>query len=253
VTARDVVEENEVAVELDGPGVSPTTVPSVDFLAFSTAFFELLQQLLKSEMDSAPAVEFMGIRVLDKCAALAIRTTDTAFTKKLADYALRLVTGEEEPPDNCVSFVDEVRLRRRATPHVTRVLVGKDWSRGVATVQAPSELRVWAENTVMRVIPVRIGGKEQSTVVLEAEGESKTFTLNVSRLHVRDLARHLYEPVEAELRISRDLTGRIRSGSLLNFRPIETTDALEAWRDWYKENLSHLDAVEDLEAERGHD
>src|SRR5687768_10045900 len=78
--------DDQLAIELDGPGVSPSNVDTLRALAVASAFLEHLHQIAAQQ---GVELSFAGLEIQDKCAAVVCRTSSPQRAKQAAGEALR--------------------------------------------------------------------------------------------------------------------------------------------------------------------
>lgn len=244
------LQDNELALTLDGEDVEPDTVATVATLALAAAYFHLLEKVASVKRVQ---LQLSGVRVVNKC--MQLRTTDnsgTGYARYAAAEVRRILHTRGQRPHGVRGAVGQVeQCLRHLGPEVTVSLVGSDWEVPIRRAEEPGPV-VTAETIEGRAYVVRAGGRTPY-VTLDMDTETTSFNLTAPEALAKEIGQHLYDWVDVEATLRRDQLGRVVGGELHHFEPVPDGDGLEAWRAWYRSSMSHWDDVEDIEAalERG--
>jgi len=240
-----MARDDEFQVEIAGPGASPDTVDTLRLLRLGLAFTELVRRL-----GAENGLAFTGLSVVEKCVSLSCAVNQPQAAKAASARALRLVSGNEDPPHGAETATDEVRgaIIALSPGQVARVLVGP-WA---AQISVPPDFEPhpppW-ERTEQRVHVVRVGGK-RPIARLRSDSEDGEFSLRATPEMAQKLGQVLYRDADVEMEVVRDASGRIEGGRVLDVHPLEE-DSDTAWRSWFRDNLGEWDTVDDIEGELG--
>ena len=241
------IDKRDVLLELDGSGVSPSTVDAPSFLRLAAAFF----RLLKANADTSERpLSLNGVSIIDKCAAVAARADDPEIAQFFAAAALRQIGGEE-PPHGLQQLAEEARasVRGIGIGQRAKVIIGP-WAKDVPTPPPEPESPLDALLSI-RAVPIRAGGKRPA--VRFASPFEDDFTLAVTEEQARELGGMLYREVEIEALVSRDSQGRVERGELRSYSLVTDGDPRPAWKEWFKNvGGSDWDQIEDLDPEFKH-
>ncbi|MDO9022930.1 MAG: hypothetical protein Q8S73_13235 [Deltaproteobacteria bacterium] len=231
--------DTSIKVELDGPEVSPASVDASVLLELSSSFLLLLRKLAE---ERGLELEFKGIEVLDKCAAVASHASQIAIAKEMALQAFVYIRSEEAVPRGTGALVDRVRgVLRNLPPEQSAAVLVDDWKRPLSLGEDVTPPSPWAR-TSMRVRVVRVGGS-RPTVRCESRRDGG-FSLTVSPSEARLIGSHLYKHVDIKARILRDDEGAIERGQLIEWQPVTGEDPMTAWREWMIENTISPDELD---------
>ncbi len=220
-------------------------------LELSLRYFDLL---LRTASEFQLPLTFEGIGMEPGSARCATRVSDAQAADFVQQQAGQFISGLKAPPPALRASTDAVKRVLRALPegHVASVIL-LDKRFTLLAGDAP----VWKPPpslTTFRAYLIMVGGKvpkARFTSPYERDGEP--FNLDVSADLARRLAQYLYSQLEISVRIQRDEDGKIEGGKLLQYTPVQQGDALEAWRQWYRESAREWDDVVDIERELGRD
>lgn len=259
----------DVFVEIDGPDVSPGTIDAVVALELASAYFALLRHSAEA---NGEALRLEGIRVIDKCAAVAVDVRIKDLVKVLVggasdpsapdearikgqpdpgapDEATRIVSllGEldgyargEPAPGGGEQYAKRLRTARNRLPegYSAKVIAGPlespRWERPLETTE-PEGLDV-DETVDLRVRVIGVGG-DQPRARFASDSEPTPFALAVKREIAKELGRHLYDEIDVTAIVRRDPDGQIRKGRLLEFFPLSDEAPGPAWIQWARENV----------------
>lgn len=238
----------DTLLELDGRDITPETVDSIALLRLADAFFKLTVKLAES---SGLGLTYRGLKVLDKCVAVAATPTNPKAAQLTVARAVRVVRGDEPAPVGVEQLTNEARRAlRQLDPEVrARFGIGKRLQR-IRAPELPSADTPW-EILQLRVIPLRVGGKQRMTADLTSLSEAEPFSVDVQLDEARRLGQALRLEVDVRLKVCRDIDGRIERGEVLEVAPIQDADPAAAWQDWFAEQEPAWEAIEDVGAELG--
>lgn len=205
-----IVRPGTLQIELDGDGVSPSTVEARSLLDLASTLIELIGELGK---DADQPVTFRGLAVQDKCIALATTVSPPDMAEDLSREALVLVAGQDSVDRGFVELVARARQAVNALPLgiTPRIIVGS-WS-GVVKSAPSHDFGLTKEVTELRVRVVRAGGAGRM-VRLHSVSEPKDFSLHASEELCRKLGAHLYQDVDVVAEILRTANGVIDGGEV---------------------------------------
>jgi len=243
-----VLGDNHIALELDGDGVSPTSVDTVQFTRLAAAYFNLLDRIASQQGFS---LKIEGIGIQDKCVALVGSASHADAAKEVTTVAASYINGSTSIPRGLRSDAEQLQQILRELPETqrVRVLVGNDWCQNL-TQQSEEQSLPPLEWLALRVTLMRVGGATPA-IRCASIFEEQQFTLTATRDLVQNLGPHVYKEIEIDACVQRDLDGRIREGAVVNFRLLDDEDATEAWKSWYAANASFWDEVSDIEVKLG--
>jgi len=197
---------DELVLEIDGPGLHPSSVDALSFLELASAYFALVAA---EATRSGCTLRFAGIEIRDKCAA---------------------------PPRG---GADQVRRFQKAArlydqPGHSIAAMGADWKVPIS-VSKETRVRPMDSLETLRAKTLRAGGHEPA-VRFSSVLERDEFTLHASEDLARALAKHLYREVEIMAQLERGRDGAILAGKVLSFEPIDVSceDPWVAWEQWHQ-------------------
>ena len=243
-----MISNEELLLELDGPGASPEEVDTVTLLRLASSYFDLLERLGRPL-----GLRLSGLNVHDKCIGLSSHPNSPNVARGAAQQAGRILLDEEAAPRGTGELAEELQKLLRSLPYGQSVkLILGAWSvpvRAAPTLTA-DELPFELTELRVRTIQLRVSG-ERILARFNAASESKEFSLEVSLADSRKLGEHLAAEADIEARVARDQLGNIREGQVLVVHELRDDSNGEAWASWYQGNSSEWDAVEDIEGELG--
>jgi hypothetical protein len=245
--------DHELIVEIDGGNVAPDNVDAPKMLSMAAAYLTLLQSVAhRFDVDLTAT----GLQIRDKCVAIVTRTSDIVTAKLATQEIAAYLNGHMDPPHGCRDEAKRLGDALRSLPNqqTARILGGSGWEISLNAPPSADDLpanELWS----IRAIPYRVGGAKRSIVNFQSELDDIQFSLRTSRKMAQEIAPYIYKPLDIEAEIARAHAGHI-SGILLNFAPVQDVspeEALAAWKQWFQENASDLDAVpfEELEVALG--
>jgi hypothetical protein len=243
-------KDDELLVEIDGPGVDPSTVDPVGILSIAASYFALLQELAD---DQGIELKLTGIEVRDKCAAVVCHTADRGAARELTGRITAYVSGMSESPKGYRGDIETLRkaIQRLPAHQRARVVAGSGWEIPLSAHEAGDEAPPY-ETIHRRARPIRVGGKAPA-VRFESGSEEHPFTLETSRENAQAIAGYLYQDLDIIARIHQRPDNRI-SGELIAFEPLDDGDATAAWRSWYRQNAGadHSNSIFDEQGAGDH-
>lgn len=238
------IPSGRVALEVDGPSVSPENVDAPAFLELASAFFSLLAGNAKQQ---ASDVSLNGIYIHDKCVALSSSPDKPELGRFLADLSQKQIEGKVKTPRGLVDARDRIcrAIRKLPNDYLVRILAD-DWESSVNLEKQEEEQT--ESHISIRATAIRITGKPYATIRLESKLEPRNFSLRVTREQARGI--RVLTDIDISAIVKRDSTGHITDGTLIDFESVSTAnDAEEKWREWYKEHASAWDQIPDIENE----
>ncbi len=232
VTAHDIM------LEVDGEGLHPTTVPSLEFMRLATAYLELMAAVASK---LKLKIVWTGAVSVDKCAAIRWTPSNYRAAAKVARESVALVSGTRER-EGVTTHVRGVREAVRALPKdaSAQVRAGRSKPMGfVVRAEATAEAGS-LEITTLRVIVEGVGNAKAPQLTLRSFDEEKLFHVTASVEDAKRAGRAMFDEIEADLEIARDDTGSIVGGRLLSFEPlISAENEADVLQDWLDRNVTH--------------
>jgi len=248
---KKAVASDALKLEIDGPGVHPETLDPLATLELGRAYLRLLNKIAD---EAQVSLEFKGLGIEDKCAALVFPTDKMTFAEQAALEAHRLLGGQQLVPHRLEVVTDDFRAAVRALPKEQSVTVLVGARRLPVPVQPQVKQQPVRSITKLRTVVLAVGGKQPTARFLSKSEGPRPFTVRIEEIPVaQQLGAHLFLNVDAEVQVERDNEGTIVGGKLLGFVPVGKADDLDAWRAWYKSAALDWDNVEDIEHELGRD
>lgn len=240
-------------IEFDGESVAPDNLEPLAALAFAHAYLVLLQELAEKR---GKTLQFTGLTVKDKCAALATEVSSVTTADRASAEAGRLLATPDSVPPDLAKGVRTVIAARAALPPYYRVAVitpRRRRSLGVAEWPAPTS----GNQNLHEVVSVRarVTGIQGKTprVYFDTVTEERVFHLKATRSTAKAIAPHLYDEVDILALLERDASLRIVGGELKEFFPLSSEKPVETWDEWYANNDQEWSRVEDIDKELGKD
>jgi hypothetical protein len=228
--------------ELEGKGLTPDTVDTLALLRLADIWFQLAVKMAEA---SQRRLEFHGLHVEEKCVAVRVTPSDYTVADQASERAQRVVSGREDPPYGTDMLARDMRRALRELP--TEYTAGyrlKNKVHKLVVVPVPTADRPW-ERTELRVCPIRVGGMDP-TALLASPSEPAPFTVKTSVECARVLGSVLQDEIDVVLDVVRDVDGQITDGRIVEVLPLEPGDAAPAWREWFAENASDWNDVENV-------
>lgn len=250
---KQTVASDALKLEIDGPGVHPQTVDPLATLDLGRAYLRLLNKIAE---EAQVSLEFKGLAIEDKCAALVFSTPKLGLAEQAALEAHRLLGGEQLVPHRLESVAEDFRAAVRCLPKEQSVTVLVGTKRLPVPVQPQVKLLPMRSVTNLRAMVLAVGGKNPTARFTSKSEGVRPFTVRVEEVSVAQaLGAQLFREVEVEVQLDRDRDGTILSGKLLSFIPVgePSENDLERWRAWYRSAAAEWDNVEDIEQELGRD
>ena len=219
----------------------PADAPSTDLLELAAAFLKLTVKVAKQQ---GRELDFRGLRVLDKCVAIAVVPSDLLVAQQAAGTSLAMIEGTQRWPTVGAKPVQRVRRARSSLPGKVLIRAGS-WKEAMTPLAAQQVQHTSLET--MRVIPVRAGGKRPA-LRFKSVLDQEDFTLRASEELARAVGALLYRHIDIDAEVVRNGAGEIDSGKLLAYYELASDDAA-VWRTWFSDHASSWDEVEDIEAE----
>lgn len=234
VTYHDGGGPEELVLEIDGPGLHPSSVDALSFLELASAYFALVAAVAAK---AGYTLRLEGLEVRDKCAGLVVQTSNGPIAKQSAMQTVRVLRNEAAPPrggaDHVRRFQKAARLYNE--PGHSIAAIGTNWKMPIA-VSRETRPRPMDSLETLRVKTQRVGGREPS-VRFSSVLEREEFTLHAASEDLaRALGNQLYREVEIQAMIERARDGTIVSGKVLAFEPLDASgdDPWSAWEQWHQ-------------------
>ena len=227
--------------EMDGPGVTPKTVDTLQLLQLADACFRMAVKVAEA---SQMGITFQGLRVLDKCVAVAATPSSPKVARFSAAKVRRLVDGSEDAPSGAENLLRDVRRGLRGLrPHVTAGFRIGEVPYTFRSPDIPIAESPW-ERTELRVVPIRVGGRNL-TAELASNSEAGTFIVETSLEVARVLGASLRNELDVVLDVCRDIDGAIQRGKIIEAFPLQDGDPQDVWKAWFAE-AQEWDDIEDV-------
>lgn len=245
---HEVTIPEGVLIEIDGPGVSPDTVDASAALELAASYIELLLRAAKS---AERELLLQGVKIIDKCAAIQVLTSDQHLARTMAQDVAPYLSGTEEPVYGMQTLVERAQKAAASLPpgQTARVIVGP-WSQVILRPEAPSKMP--QETLSLRATPIRVGGSRPA-VRFESAYERAPFSLKTDEETAREIGARLYREADIVAVIHRDQEGHIEEGRLEEFLPLEDDDPRVAWKAWADEVGKDWRNIDDVMGELGRD
>jgi hypothetical protein len=218
-----------VAIELAGPGVTPETVDTAALLSVANAYVDLAIAVAAA---TGKTLSFTGVRVVNKCAALASPPSDKAVAIDAIKASNAIVYGKQAAPHGAEMRAKALRKAVEDLPngYAARVILGRlSWP---LRLTAPDERpeRPWSLSSVrVRVIELQATPPR----VRLACAWLDDFSLTASRDIIRQLGAHMYEEIDIDVRWTFGDDDKVEKGDVLAVHPISNEESLSAWQRWY--------------------
>jgi hypothetical protein len=241
-------QSRELLFELDGDRISPATVDSLALLNLANSFFRLVVKVAEAEK---LGLSLQGLRVVNKCAAVAVVPSNADSARIASARAKRIVSGEEKPPPGCDGLVTDTRIGLRSLPG--GISAGFRHGKTAQTLQVPTVPNAespW-EMLELRVVPIRVGGKDP-TVELICDSEPGPFTIKTgqdpatSLSNARKLGASLQKEVDVTAVACRGIDGRIAQGYIEDVFALQDGDPVAIWRSWFAAECQMPEDVDDV-------
>jgi hypothetical protein len=238
-------------LEIDGPGVHPQTVDPLLTLDLGRAYLRFLNKIAdEAELD----LEFKGLDIEDKCAALVFPSGKIAVAERVATDAHRMLAGSQLVSRRVEASANEFRAALRALPAGQSVAVLLRKTRLPIPAQPSVRLQPLRSVTKLRAMLIAVGGKQPTAKFTSKSEGTRPFTVRLSDIPTAQrLGALLFKEMDVEVRVERDPDGLIIAGELLDFMALTGTDPLESWRAWFKAAASEWDSIDDIDKELGRD
>lgn len=236
-----MTRKKELLFKLDGPGVTPETVDTLLLLQLAEASFRLMSKVANA---SKTGLKLRGLKVKDKCVAVAACANDESSMRRAVESTSQIVSGSEDPPRGAEVAVEHVRIHlRQLQPGYKAKFVAGKWSRNLNLPEVTEAERPW-ERTELRVRPVRVGGSTTAHALLVSDSEPLPFAVETSHASARRLGAALYQEIDVELEVCRDIDGHIARGRVIEVYAIAEEEPIGAWTAWFAANASEWNDIE---------
>lgn len=235
------IDPTDLVVEIDG--AQPDSIAAAPALAVFDAFLKLVASV-GAQRDEP--VTFVGLRVIDKCTALATRPDNLSLARAHASESLQLLLSPHRPKFGVLQRVLEARKALADLPDTYSVSVRVSDLHAPLPHRHPEALTLPTAIEVLRVRPIRAGGRN-ATVKFESVLEGQSFTLKTTPAMARRLGALLYTEVDLEATVVRAVDGRILDGRILDAHELGNRgrSALEEWFAPYAEAWADVVDVEE--------
>ncbi len=226
-----MANENDIKIEIDGPGVSPATVDAPLALEIAAALLGFVQ---RTASDRDMPLTIRGLSIEDKCVAVVAHVDQGPAVREITREALGYVRGDAPAPRGTGEFVARVRaaLKRLPPGQTAAVMMGR-WKRRITVATETEPPAPWSR-MAHRARLLRVGG-QRPTARFESKYDGE-FSLSVGVDAARLLGAYLYRHLDIEARVVRDADGDIERGELIAWDAIGDEDPATAMRDWFREN-----------------
>lgn len=248
---QDRSEADALKLEIDGPGVHPATVDPLVTMDLGRAYLRFLSKIAdEAEVD----LEFKGLGIEDKCAALVFHSDKIAIAERVATDAHRMLAGAQLIPHRVEASADEFRAALRAVPSGQSVAVLLRNGRLPIPEQPNVRVQPLRSLTTLRAMLIAVGGKQPTAKFTSRSEGTRPFTVRLPDIPTaQKLGALLFRDMDVEMRIERDPEGLIIGGELLDFTALTADDPLASWRTWFKTAASEWDTIDDIDKELGRD
>lgn len=244
----DEVQPDEVLIALNGPDIHPATAPARLLLQLASTYIEMLE--LVASIDDVD-LGLAGIRIVDKCVGVTIRTTKPELAKEAMVQTRRFVERKDEVPHGLKKPTAALRSSLSLVPLTCETSVGiGSWEEPLRLLPPSRVSRPFASVT-LRATPIKVGGSGAQRVTFKSGSEPKSFTLDMDEARVQEIGAGLHSLFTIEARVSRGPDGAISDGLLREFRKVGDSSS-DTWRKWFRESSGeYWDDVDDIEAKLG--
>lgn len=250
-TEKNRADAEALKLEIDGPGVHPQTVDPLVTLDLGRAYLRFLNKIAdEAEVD----LEFKGLGIEDKCAALVFHSNKIAIAERVATDAHRMLSGTQLMPHRVEAAANEFRSAVRALPSGQSVAVLLRSTRLPIPEQSTVRAQPLRSVTTLRAVLIAVGGKQPTAKFTSKSEGTRPFTVRLADIPTaQKLGAVLFQDMDVEVRVERDEEGLIVAGELVDFTPLTSSDPLASWRAWFKTAASEWDSIDDIDKELGRD
>jgi hypothetical protein len=244
-----VRKEERVQLTVEGPGVTPETVDSLQLLQLAEGALRLAVKVAETAKVS---FTFRGLQVHRGSVAVLVTPSDARAAKFGMARALRVVEGLEDAPEGAEILVGHLRQHlRHLPPSQSAKFVAGAWSGRLTVPAAPASDQPW-ERIGLRVRPIRVGGAgDVPRARLVSLSERAPFIVDVAREDARKIGANLYGEIDVTLDVARDAEGLIEHGKLVEIHELSDVEPVGAWRAWFSVNAREWDRIDVVMEELG--
>lgn len=239
--------EPRVGLKVDIEGVHPDSVSPTSLLALASSYFDVLSEVGD---DVGADLKLHGVEIVDGCVEVQSRAAVSAAAS-LEDALSRIVYYSQTAPpkglkEKWTRFVD-ARSEFGRDAKIEALLDGR---RFVLQEQSAPNVAPPRSITDLRCRVLRVGGRRPAAR-FESASERRPFSFGITLDQARDLGGLVYEEVDVVAEVERDSLGFIVGGDLVRYTRLDTGDAGDAWRKWFKENALDLESANFEGSSRG--
>ena len=241
---------SKMMIEFDGEDVSPTSLDPLTALQFAHSYLVLVQKIAAEE---GKTLQFTGLTVEDKCAALATTVSSITTADRASAKARKFLKRPKTVPQPLEKVTRSVIDARKALPtkYTTTVITKIKRKVELTEFSTPDASERCREAISMRATVMAVGGKTKPKVTFDSIAEDRQFTLTATKEMAKQIARYLYDEVDIVAIIERDTYQRILDGELREFHVLQSDDPIGVWDKWYAENNQEWSQVDNVEEEIG--
>jgi hypothetical protein len=217
-----------VAGSNDGDPLTPRSADPTQVLPFAAAYLESLQAMAADD-DEQLAVK--GIELRKGSVEFAFGVDNLTRIQHLARQVARAMPLADAPPP-----IRRLRATVARFPEGINAEVRIGAWKDAVTSSDLIERQPLRELATFRGELLRVGGVRPA---VRFRSDERNFSLEASKEQLRQLGKHLYHQVEAE--VERDELGNIVGGRVLEFAIVTEGNALNAWQQWFNENAGDWD------------
>jgi hypothetical protein len=227
-----MVEGDDLWIEIDGEGVAPDAVDASALLRIATSVVDLVERLA---VEKGSTVCFGSIKVVDKCAALAVGSDNPRIVKSAVPEVQLVLVGDRPAPRGGQGSADTLRSAlRKLSPDQRVALLQRKIKQPlvIRDVDGPKSTAI----TSFRARLIKIGGKNPTAQFRSAFQDR--ITLEMKREVAIRIGALLYREMDIVAQVSYTSELDIKRGTLLEFTVVdESRDPVAELRAWY-ENAS---------------
>lgn len=243
-------QTNTLALRLEGEGLHPHTADPRVMLRIASAYFDAVVAVAAV---AGVELELEGCEIKDKCLSFEshYKTAQHSSVVLVNELVAQYLDGRANPRRGTKTPINELdRALGELTAREACDIYVDGAEKISLAVPLPEEGATAAALTSMRCVVVRTGG-ERPTVRLRSTGEARAFVVACSKPQAVELGKRLYQQIDAELRVIRDVaTNIVVGGELRAFVPVqEHDDPIAAWRDWFAPSAESWAEVDDVDVE----
>lgn len=246
------VDEAEFLFEVDADGVEPDTVDTLAFLRLAHAYFETLVATARATENE---LRFTGVQIINKCVAVRAIVNNSDLAQTTVQQADNFVAGTALPPRKYSIAACTKNLVDAHEQFLTHVPAGA--RRRLKTIAAvggkKTPLRRPPEPTedpysyvsleTMRAKVSTLAGSEMTVRLQPIIGDAFSVMIATNDL-AKEIRHHWLDELDVDVEVRRNSEGRVLSGKLKGFHVVQEGNAVEAWREWVKNNVEPMTGEE---------